>query len=252
MRKKLSMFLFIMVSCAMAMYGSGREISVNDIIKKVDELYRSKNSAGTIEMEIQTPYWKRTLRMNMWTQDMDKTFIRIISPKKEKGVATLRIKNEMWNFLPRAHKVIKIPPSMMMSSWMGSDFTNDDLVKESTMTDDYDFTRIYPDEAKDNEIYIKLIPKEGRPIVWGKRILTVRKKDYIPVREKYYDEKNNLMRILEFKDIKQFNNRALPSVLEMLPQTKKGHRTVITYIELAFDTEIQDSVFTLRNLRSYK
>lgn len=118
---------------------------VTEIVKKIDELYRSATSSGEMEMEIITPNWQRTLRMKVWSKGMDKTFIRILEPQKEKGVATLRLGNEMWNFLPNVNKVIKIPPSMMMSSWMGSDFTNDDLVSEFTLLEDFTYKLITPE-----------------------------------------------------------------------------------------------------------
>ena len=120
---------------------------VEAIVKKMDQLYRSETSHAEIEMQITTPHWERTLAMNVWTKGMDKTFIRIMAPKKERGVATLRIGNEMWNYLPKTNKVMKIPPSMMMGSWMGSDFTNDDLVKESSMLNDYTYKLIKPEDA---------------------------------------------------------------------------------------------------------
>jgi len=124
------------------------DIDVKAIVKRMDELYRSDTSQTNMEMQIVTPHWERTLSLRVWTEGMDKTFIRIDAPKKEKGVTTLRIGNEMWNYLPKTNKVIKVPPSMMMGSWMGSDFTNDDLVKESSMLNDYSYDLIVPDDAK--------------------------------------------------------------------------------------------------------
>ena len=123
--------------------------AVQAIIKKVDQLYRSKTSSSSMEMEIVTPHWQRTLAMNAWTEGMDKTFFRITSPKKEQGVATLRVENEMWNYLPKTNKVMKVPPSMMMSSWMGSDFTNDDLVKEFSLFEDYSYELIDVDGGEE-------------------------------------------------------------------------------------------------------
>ncbi|MEJ2722432.1 MAG: outer membrane lipoprotein-sorting protein, partial [bacterium] len=107
--------------------------TIQKIIKDIDELYRSKSSYSEIEMHVVTPHWERTMAMNAWSSGMEKTFVRITAPQKDKGMATLRIGNEMWNYLPKINKIIKIPPSMMMSSWMGSDLTNDDIVKEYSL-----------------------------------------------------------------------------------------------------------------------
>jgi outer membrane lipoprotein-sorting protein len=221
-----------------------------EIVKKMDELYRSQSSFAVMEMEIITPHWKRTLKMKAWSIGMDKTFIRILFPKKEKGIATLRIENEMWNFLPKTNKVMKIPPSMMMASWMGSDFTNDDLVKEYTFLDDYSFDFTDVENPQEGVIYVKCIPNEGLPIVWGHIVTAVREKDYIPLWAKYYDEKGKLMREIQYKDIKNLGKRTIPAVMELVPTHKEGHKTIIRYLEAEFDIGVDKEIFTLRNLRS--
>ena len=221
-----------------------------EIVRKMDELYRSGSSTALMEMEIITPHWRRTLKIKAWSLGMDKTFLRILEPKKENGMATLRIENEMWNFLPKTNKVMKIPPSMMMGSWMGSDFTNDDLVKEYTFVKDYDFEFTEVADPETGILYVKCIPHEGLPIVWGHVVVAVRAKDYMPVWEKRYDEKENLMREMIFKEIKTFGGRTIPSVMEMVPITKKGKKTTVRYLEAAFDIAIDKQIFTLRNLRT--
>lgn len=248
----ISLSIFFVLSFTLLQFAASHpsDIEAKDIVKKLDELYRSESSFGEMEMQIVTPHWERTLRMQVWTKGMDKTFIRITSPLKEKGVATLRLGNEMWNFLPNTNKVIKIPPSMMMSAWMGSDFTNDDLVSEFSLLEDFHFKLITSKEARPGLLYIESMPKEGLPIVWGKIVAAVGKDDYIPVWEKYYDEKEKLMRVMNFKDIKLFSGRKIPAVMELIPQNKEGHKTVIRYLKLEFDIKIDDDIFSLRNLRS--
>lgn len=223
---------------------------VDKIIEAIDELYRSESSFSEITMQVITPHWERTLQMRAWTKGKEKTFIRITSPPKENGVATLRIGNEMWNFLPKINKVMKIPPSMMMSSWMGSDFTNDDLVKEFTFLNDYTHELIHPQESEEGLLYILFTPKENLPIIWGKVITVVRESDHIPVWEKYYDEKGKLMRVINFKDIQKMGGRTIPTTMELIPQTKEGHSTLIQYRNVEFNIDISDTVFSLRNLRS--
>ncbi|MCG3154683.1 MAG: hypothetical protein DKINENOH_01277 [bacterium] len=220
------------------------------VVRKIDELYRSTTSAGEMEMEIVTPHWQRTLRLQIWTEGMDKTFIRILAPLKEKGVATLRLGNEMWNYLPNTNKVIKIPPSMMMSSWMGSDFTNDDLVSEFTLLKDFHFRLMTPDTARPGLLYLEAIPREGLPIVWGKIVTVVQKQDYLPVSEAYFDEKGNLMRVIHFKDAKLLGGRRIPATLELIPKNKQGHKTVIRYLTIDFDLKLDREVFSLRNLQA--
>ncbi|MCK4461576.1 MAG: outer membrane lipoprotein-sorting protein, partial [candidate division Zixibacteria bacterium] len=133
---------------------------VRALIEEIDQLYRSESSYAVFEMEIVTPHYQRTLAMEAWSLGTKKTLIRINAPRKEKGVSTLRIDNEMWNYLPKTDRVIRIPPSMMMSSWMGSDFTNDDLVQEFSLFEDYSYELTTPDSARDDLIYINCVPRE--------------------------------------------------------------------------------------------
>jgi hypothetical protein len=223
---------------------------IKKILDGLDRLYRSEHSFGTIEMRIETPEWKRTLEINVWASGLEKTFIRILAPQKDKGVATLRIQNEMWNFFPKIDKTMKVPPSMMMGSWMGSDFTNDDLVKESTLLKDYDSKLV--DSAsmkKDCDcFFIELKPKDSTATVWGKVIVVIKKENSEPVRQEYYDDKNVKLREIVFKDVKTFGNKKIPAVMELTPFNKPGHKTIIEYKKLEFDN-VGENIFTQMNLQ---
>ncbi len=220
-----------------------------DIVAKIDRLYRSNSSYAVMEMEITTPHWQRTLSLEAWTKGTEKTFIVIKEPKKERGTATLRIGSEMWNYLPQTAKVIKVPPSMMMGSWMGSDFNNDDLVRETSMLDDYDFRMIELPRPEPGTLSLEMVPHENTPVVWGKIVLTVRDKDYLPLREEYYDEKGIMMRLMEYKEIRQMGGKTIPAVMELTPKNKEGNRTVVRYLRVDFDVPLSDDVFSLRNLK---
>lgn len=237
------------VICLVAAVGSFGASSAEEIARKVDELYRSNTSYAELSMEIVTPHWQRTLDMKAWSRGMDQTFIRILSPRKERGVGTLRIDTEMWNYLPRTGKVIKIPPSMMMSAWMGSDFTNDDLVKEFTLTKHYTFRLLEPEDREEGLLYLEARPKPDVPVVWDRILIVVQEKDLLPVRQMYFDEKGHLMRQMVFTEITQFGERRVPAVMTLTPATKEGHRTVIRYKDLRFDLDLKPDVFSLRNLR---
>jgi outer membrane lipoprotein-sorting protein len=245
------LFVFILsVSGSLWAQKSQEEQKAREIVKKIDELFRSNSSYSEMEMDIVTTHWQRTLKMKIWTSGKHKTFIRILEPLKERGIGTLRIKNEMWNYLPKTNKVIKVPPSMMMSSWMGSDFNNDDLVDEFSLEDDYNYTIIHPEDAREDLIYLQFIPHEGLPIVWGKIVSSVRKSDYMPVQDQYFDENGSLMRIMNYKDVKVFDNRKIPSVIELIPQKKEGNKTVLRYLTSSFNINLGEDIFTLRNLRT--
>ena len=247
--RHLKVFSLLLFTIALSTPSSG-ETDVRAIVKEIDELYRAESSYSEFEMEIQTPHWQRTLAGIAWSQGMDKTFLRLTAPRKEKGVATLRIENEMWNYLPKTEKVIKVPPSMMMSSWMGSDFTNDDLVKEFSLFDDYTYEETTVEDASDDLIYINCIPREDLAIVWGNIIIAVQRDGHIPAWQRYYDEKGVLMRVLSYSEPREFGGRLIPAVLEMVPTTKEGHKTVIRYLKLEFNVDAGDGIFSLRHLQS--
>jgi outer membrane lipoprotein-sorting protein len=227
---------------------AARPDRAEEIVRRVDGLYRSGTSEATVEMEVVTPNWQRTLRMKVWSRGMSDTFIRVLEPKKESGFATLRLGNEMWNYLPKTAKVLRVPPSMMMSSWMGSDLTNDDLVKEFTFVESYHFEMIVPESPEPGIVYIKCVPKEGLPIVWGSVVLAVREDDLLPVWERFYDEKGGLARTIAFRDVRTFGRRRIPSTMELVPEAKAGHKTVLRYLEAVFDLPLAAGIFSLRNL----
>jgi len=247
--------VFILITISYFCFSAGSNETTTDktaraIVQKMDQLYKANSSKGIMEMEIITPHWQRTLVMKIWSEGMEKMFVRIQEPKKERGVASLKLGDEMWNYLPKTGKIIKIPPSMMMSSWMGSDFTNDDLVREYTFLEDYTFNEFDPEHPDSGLFYVECTPKEGRPILWGRVTVAVRKEDYLPVWQRFYDEKGVLVRLMNFRDITTFDDRKIPALLELIPQNEEGHKTIVRYRDMEFNVDISGQVFSLRNLRS--
>ncbi len=219
---------------------------IDALLKKVDELYRADTSQTIVEMQIKTPNWDRSLKMEIWTKGMDYTFITILEPKKDQGISTLKRDAEMWNYFPKINKVIKIPPSMMMGSWMGSDFTNDDLVKENTMKDDF---HAKLGAGNDTEYQIILTPKKETVTVWGKVELWIDKKSSLPIRQDYFDEKGEKIRELVFSEVKELGGKSIPATLTLLPLKKKGNKTVIRYLSASFNKPLHERIFTRKNLQ---
>jgi len=223
------------------------ETDVDALLDSMDRLYRSDSSYGEVEMVVTTPNWTRRLELEMWTHGLDRVFIRINAPKKDAGAATLRDDRDMWNYFPKIDKVMKIPPSMMMGAWMGSDFTNDDIVKENTLRDDFDATLLESDDATVHTL--ELVPKEETPSVWGRIVLTLRVDDLLPVEQTYYDEKGRPARIMRFNELRTFGSRTVPSRMTIESMSKPGHSTTVRYVNATFDEPVDESIFTLRNLR---
>jgi len=250
-RIKYLLLLTVFITTNFLLFSAGNQENATEIVKKMDELYRSKSSYAEIIMKIETPNWKRSLKIKSWSLGNKRTFLRILEPKKERGIATLKIGNRMWNYLPKIDKIMKIPPSMMMSSWMGSDFTNDDFVKMYTFIEDYDFKIVELKNEKQNKniVYIECIPKKGRPIVWGKRMLAVFKDSSLPLWEKFYDGRGKLVREMRYRKIKTFGNKTIPAEIELISTSKKGHKTIVIYSDAKFDINIDKKTFSRKNLR---
>jgi outer membrane lipoprotein-sorting protein len=225
-------------------------LTAKDILDKVDDLYRGTSSHGKMTMDVVTAHWKRTLSLEFWSKGKDKSLVRILAPLKEKGSATLRSRNEIWNYLPKVNRVVKLPSSMMSASWMGSHFTNDDLVKQSRFADDYSF-EITRQGMKDGQdvVEITCIPKPEAPVVWGKVEVVVRRSDYQPIVIRYYDEGLRLARTMTFSDVKELSGRSLPTVMTLTPEDKPGEKTQVTYNNITLDVSLSDDVFSLRNLQ---
>ena len=232
---------------------TAQELTGREILDRVEKLLWGKTSQGLSEMTIITPRWQRTLVMRIWMDRPEKTFVRILSPAKEAGIGSLRIKTEMWNYLPSVERIIKIPPSMMLQPWMGSDFTNDDLVKESSVIDDYTHAILGVEEIEGAPVYkVEAIPKPEAPVIWGKLIYWVRKKDLIPLKQEFYDERGELIKVMTFAEIRPMGGRTLPTRWEMRSVKKEGHVTTVILKEIVFDRPIDPEIFALRNLQKFQ
>jgi outer membrane lipoprotein-sorting protein len=225
--------------------------SARDIIDRVDRIMRGESSYGVATMDVVTENWERSMSMEVWSLGTDYSLIRITAPNKEAGTATLKAGDDIWNYLPRVDRSIKIPASLMMGAWMGSHFTNDDLVKESRLVEDYDIEIDFEGERDGAEVWeFVLTPKPEAAVVWGRITYEVRKDDLMPVWARYYDEDDTLVRTMTFSDYRVMGGRLVPAAMDMLPEDKPGERTSIRYSEVDFDIEIDESFFSLRSLRS--
>ena len=222
------------------------DIDAAELIRRMQDLYRGESSRAEMSMTVKTPDYERSMTMSSVSQGQEQMLIRILSPRKDRGITTLKREQEMWNYFPKINKVIKVPPSMMMGSWMGSDFTNDDIVQETKLSDEYDMAL-----ALEGENYVvTLTPKEQTVTVWGKIVYVVNRELLVPVEQSYYDERGEKIRVMRFLEPKDFGGLTLPSIMELVPLNKPGHRTVIRYDSLqSAPPDVTDSLFTLRNLK---
>ena len=224
----------------------GSEDQAKSIINEMEKLYRGNSSEVSLTMQVETPQYSRALEIFGQTLGKERAIFRIISPKKDKGITTLRRDKEMWNFFPKINKVIKVPPSMMMGSWMGSDFTNDDLVQETKLVEEYDLELIIDSET----FLIILTPKEETISLWGQIDYLIQKDPLLPLKQSFFDDYGKKVRELVYKDPKLFGERLLPSAMEMVPLNKPGHITKLFYNQIEFEPEgVSEKSFSLRELK---
>ena len=226
-----------------------------EIVRRADEKVRGKSSRGELTMKIVRPSWTREMSLKSWSKGTELALVLVTAPARDKGTASLKRKKEIWNWQPSIDRVIKLPPSMMMQSWMGSDFTNDDLVKESSIVIDYNQKIIGDSTIEGRPCWkIALIPLPNAPVVWGKIYTWIDKKDYIQVRSENYDEDGQLVNTMIASGIKTMGGKVLASHMEMIPadKTKKGNKTVIDYSFLVFDEVYADDFFSEQNLKKIR
>lgn len=221
-----------------------------EILDKVEKLLWGSTVQGEYEMTIATPRWQRTLRLRLWMDRPRRSFVRIVSPAKEAGIGSLRIGTEMWNYLPNVERIVKIPPSMMLQPWMGSDFTNDDLVKESSILEDYTH-KVIGTVQLDGEtvVQIEAVPKPDAAVVWGRIVYWVRRADTMPLKQEFFSERGERVRVLTFSDVRKVGGRTLPTRWDMRPDAKPGNSTTVVLKDALFDRPVDDEIFSQRNLQ---
>ena len=224
-----------------------------DIVRKADAKLKGKTSSAQVAVTIVRPEYSREMSIKSWTKGDDLALILITAPEKDKGVVYLKRDTEIWNWVPSIERTIKMPPSMLSQSWMGTDFTNDDLVKEASIADDYTST-FSSDSTIENRICycVVLIPKPESAVVWGKVVMYIDKKDLMILHARYYDEESVLINTMHCSDVKMLGGKLLPAKMEMIPMDKKGYKTILVYNALEFDKPIEDSFFTTQNMPRVK
>ncbi len=235
--------LLILCACSL------RAQSAEEIIARSENLIKGNSCRGSFTMTVTTPEYTRTMEMDSWWIGNDKALIVIRAPKKEAGNKTLKIRNEMWSYLKNTETTIKIPPSMMLQSWNGSDFTNDDLVRESNLATDYTQRIMGVERLAGEDCWkIELTPKPEAPVVWGRLYYWIRKKDYVPAAIEYYDERGRKARTMLFSDVRSMGGRTIPSKWTMINDAKAGHRTSFEITRIAFDERIPERIFSFQEL----
>lgn len=239
----MKMLYLLCLACLAGSRTTAQEAT--DIVRRADARARGKTSEAVIRVQIIRPNWKREMGLKAWSQGNDYSLALVTAPAKDKGIVYLKRKKEVWNWVPSIERNIKLPPSMMSQSWMGTDFTNDDLVKEASVVEDYTHTLEADAQVDGYDCYrVKLVPKPESAVVWGRVQLWIEKKNLLMLHAEYYDESGRLVNTMHASDVKMLGGRLLPSRLEMVPADKKGQKTVMIYESLQFDKTLPEQLFT--------
>ncbi|HCM0971380.1 outer membrane lipoprotein-sorting protein [Vibrio parahaemolyticus] len=227
--------------------------SAFDIVQKSDQAMRGKSSYSEATMEIVRPDWTRSMTMKSWTKGTELSLVLVTAPAKDKGSASLKRHREMWNWVPSIERVIKIAPSMLSQSWMGSDFTNDDLINQSSIVVDYQHALLGNDSFEGDEVWvIEATAKPDAPVVWNKVTLWISQSTYLQRKVEFYDEFDERVNVLTTYDVKELGGRKIATRMEMKPVDKPGNKTIFTTHQAQFDFDINDGFFSQQQMKSLR
>ncbi len=231
-----------------------QSLSAADIVRKADEKFNGeKSSIMELSMTIIRPAWERTVEFKNWTMGRDYALTLITAPARDAGQSFLKRGTEMWNWNPSISRLIKLPPSMMSQGWMGSDYTNDDILKESSVVNDYTHEITGEENIEGRECYrIKMLAKEDAVVVWGYQIRWIDKKDFLVLRAELYDEDGFLVRTETGSDIRTMDGRVIQTRIELQPAEEPGNKTVLLIKDIKFNIPIQENFFSQQNMKSIR
>jgi hypothetical protein len=226
------------------------QTSAYEIIKKAEDQLRGNSSEATINMTVLRPDFTRNVSFKSWALGKDFGLTLITAPARDRGMAFLKRGREVWNWQPSIDRTIKMPPSMMLQGWMGSDLTTEDLVRQNSILNDYNH-KLLPDAMVNGHIcfVVELVPKPRAAVVWGKILMYIGKSDYLQYKTEFFDEDMKLVNTITGKNPRRFGSRTVLTELEVIPVGKPGHKTSFVYESLAFDVNLQESFFSLQNLK---
>jgi outer membrane lipoprotein-sorting protein len=249
MRRLTITLLIALLGAGVCLAQNNAEMTADEIVDKAEEAYKGETSVGVFTMKIVRPDYTRQVTMKAWNKGNEKALVVTKAPKKEAGNKLLKIGNELWQYLDNTETTMKLPASMMLNSWNGSDLTYDDMVRESNLVDDYDLSIMFEEKIAGEECWkIKLTPRPEAAVVWGKLYYWVRKSDYLPALVQYYGDDGKLKRTMKFYDISMMDGRKIPLRWKVIDEEDKGEYTLFIYKDVEFNVDIPDRIFSFREL----
>ncbi len=228
--------------------------TAKEIIEKADnKFYGEKSAVSEMKMTIVRPTWERTVEFKSWNEGTDKSLTLITAPASEKGQTFLKRGNEMWSWNPSISRLIKLPPSMMSQGWMGSDYTNDDILQESSIVNDYTHEVVGEDTIEERACYrIRLDAREEAAVIWGHQLRWIDKNDFLFLKAELYDADGYLVRTETGSRIREMDGRMIPTRLEVVPEEEEGNKTILLIEDIEFNVSIPDQFFSQQNMKSVR
>jgi len=220
---------------------------VDRLLRSYDDLYDSRGTTARIEISIVTPKKTRTLELRFWGRGEDEALMVIDAPPRDAGTATLKVDKNLWNYLPKISRTIRVPPSMMMGSWMGSDLTNDDIVRDSSYEDDYESELVGRSEDPPGW-KVRMNARPDAVGLWNTVEMVFAYDGWLPVMAQFFDRKDRLSRTMRFGEVKVLGGRRIPTLITIVPEREEGRRTEFRYLDVEFDVELSDDMFSLSRL----
>ena len=232
---------------------TAQTLSALEIVKRADENRRGTSSYSEVTMTIVRPTWTREIGIKSWAKGNDYSLTLITSPARDRGQTFLKRGRDLWNWQPSINRMIKMSSSVMGQSWMGSDFTNDDMVRESSIVNDYTHELVSRERVREFDCYkLILTPKEDAAVVWGKVVSWISTTDFVEIKAEFYDEDGDLVNTFNGYDVKTYGKRKLASRMEVIPADKPNQKTVMTVEKYDFDIMLEDSFFSQQNMQRLK
>jgi outer membrane lipoprotein-sorting protein len=251
---KISIFLFVALLFVNPNFIAPQtDLTAKEIIDKANTNKFGETSESVMEMTIVRPKWTRSITMKNWTLGKEYSMVLITAPAKEKGQVFLKHENEMWNWIPTISRMIKLPPSMMSQGWMGSDYTNDDMVNEGAIVNEFSHKILRQEKFEGIDCYvIESVPNENSDVIWGKKITWVSKDRFLPLKTESYDEDLYLVKTETASKIQEMGGKVIPTVFTIIPADEPNQKTLLTVKSIIFDKEISKSFFTQQNMKRVK
>ncbi len=243
-------FLFLNINARLL---SSQSLSALEIVQKSESIHEIGDVIAELSVDIIRPSWNKKIELKTWAKGTDYAMAYIIAPERDKGTVFLKTKDDVYNYLPKVKKVIKMPMNLLSQNWMGTDMTTDDLIKGSQFSADYIPKLVSEESISGRSSYkIELLPKPDADVLWGKVLLWVDKTSYNQMQMKFYDEDLDLVHTIVGSNLKVLGGKLVVSKYVMTPADKKGYKTTLTYESLDFKQKLSVNFFTKENMKNVR